>query len=157
MKVMDPGQVNGGVTSPATFANWTEIAAFNAGSTAQSSVGGGGGTGMASPKCFTISMQQDKMAYYLKKEMFIADALASIQVDFARFYAGTPLVYYRVQMENVYVTAIEEASVAGDPVTMNVSFVPEKFRYTYWPTNANGSLSTTPVIFGWNVSTMQQW
>lgn len=160
MKVMDPGQINGGSFS-STFTNWTEITAFNAGSTAQVS---NGFPSIATPKCFTISMLQDKMAYYLKKEMFTQSPVTSIQVDFTRTDpanpSGAPLVYYRLLMENVFVTAIEEAAVVtsgADPVTMNVSFVPLRFRYTYWPLNANGSLSTTPVIFGWNVSTAQQW
>lgn len=160
MKVMDPSQING--ESVATlFPGWTEINEFNAGSSAQAPVfsgGGGAGPSLAVPKCFTISMYQDKMAYYLKKQMFIGSTLTSLEIDFTKISGGTgaPLIYYKVQMENVYVTAIEEAGAAGSPVTMNVSFVPQRFRYTYYPQLATGALGT-PVIFGWDNTTNTQW
>ncbi len=157
MKVLDPNQINGESTA-ALFPNWTGIIAFNAGATFQPPGSfGGGATGPAVPKCFTISMPQDKMAYYLKRKQFFGTTLISLQMDFTKPSAGNPVVYYRVQMENVYITAVEEAVTSADGfVTVNVSFVPEKFRYTYWPQNANGTLGT-PVIFGWNVTTNMIW
>lgn len=157
MKVLDPTQINGESTA-ALFPNWTGIIAFNAGATFQPPGSfGGGATGPAVPKCFTISMPQDKMAYYLKRKQFFGTTLISLQMDFTKPSAGNPVVYYRVQMENVYITAVEEAVTSADGfVTVNVSFVPEKFRYTYWPQNANGTLGT-PVIFGWNVTTNMIW
>ena len=160
MKVTDPGQING--ESVATlFPGWTEINEFNAGSSAQPPVfsgGGGGGAYPAVPKCFTISMNQDKMAYYLKKQMFTGSSLVTLEINFTKTSGGTgaSLIYYKVQMENIYVTAIEEAGSAGSPVTMNVSFVPQRFRYTYYPQLANGSLGT-PVVFGWDNATNTQW
>ena len=157
MKVSDPSQINGESTASA-FPNWTEITAFNAGATFQPPGSfGGGATGPAVPKCFTISMLQDKMAYYLKRKQFFGTTLASLQLDFTKSTQTASVIYYRVQMENVYITAVEEAaSTSNSGITINVSFVPEKFRYTYWPQNANGTLGT-PVIFGWNVTTNQTW
>lgn len=158
MKVMDPSQIPGESVA-ANYQNWTEISAFNAGSTSEPSGfgGAGGGAGPTIPKCFTISMRQDRMAYYLKREMFLGGTLVSIQMDFTRSSGqGAEVLLYRVQMENVYVTAIEEATSGDGVVTMNVSFTPERFRYTYWPQSPTGSLGT-PVTFGWNVTTNQTW
>ena len=157
MKVSDPSQINGESTA-ALFPNWTEITAFNAGATFQPPGSfGGGATGPAVPKCFTISMLQDKMAYYLKRKQFFGTTLASLQLDFTKSTQTASVIYYRVQMENVYITAVEEAaSTSNSGITINVSFVPEKFRYTYWPQNSAGALGT-PVIFGWNVTTNQTW
>lgn len=159
MKITDPSQIPGESLASA-FPGWTEIEAFNAGSTAQAPVftgGGGGGAALAVPKCFTISMIQDKMAYYLKKQMFIGSSLTTLDIYFTRSSgAGAQVVYYKVQMENVFVTAIEEAGTGGNPVSMNISFVPQRFRYTYYPQNSSGALGT-PVVFGWDNSANTQW
>ncbi len=153
MKIMDPTQVPGECIQQG-FQNWTEVLAFNAGSTSEiTSTGGGpGGPAPGRPvtKCFTISMRQDKAAYYLKKEMYNGSTITSIQFDFVKTNgSGAPETYYRVLLDNVLVSAIEEAGNEDGSSTMNVSFVPRKFRYTYWPQNSNGSLGT-PVIFGWD-------
>lgn len=155
MRVLDPSQINGESVA-AGFQNWTEITAFNAGATQPSNFTQG--SGKADSKCFTISMSQDKMAYYLKRKLFLGSLLTSIQLDFTRTNSTNPaFIYYRVQMENVYVTAIEEAQIQGNPlITMNVSFLPAKFRYTYTPQNPNGTAGT-PTIFGWDVIMNAPW
>lgn len=156
MRVLDPSQINGESVA-AGFQNWTEITAFNAGATQPSNFTQG--SGKADSKCFTISMSQDKMAYYLKRKLFLGATLTSIQLDFTRPSNTSPtaFIYYMVQMENVYVTAIEEAQIQGNPlITMNVSFLPAKFRYTYTPQNPNGTAGT-PTIFGWDVIMNAPW
>lgn len=149
MKVMDPNQINGESRNSA-FINWTAISGFNGGSAVE-------GSDPTVTKCFTISMRQDKMAYYLKKEMYTGSSLTSVQLDFVKDVGlPSPATYYRLLMENVYVTAIEEALDDDGSIIMNVSFTPQRFRYTHWPQNPNGGLGT-PVTFGWDVSTQQQW
>ena len=158
LKVMDPTQING-ESLASGYLNWTEINAFNAGSTLPN-VSFTQGTGRPDSKCFTISMYQDKMAYYLKRKLFLGATLTSIQLDFTRpsNISPTAFIYYRVQMENVYVTAIEEATIQGNPyVTMNVSFVPARFRYTYFSQNPSNGTTAATTIFGWDVTTNTPW
>ena len=157
LKVMDPGQING-ESQGVGYLTWTEINAFNAGSTLPN-VSFTQGTGRPDSKCFTISMFQDKMAYYLKRKLFLGATLTSIQLDFTRPSNTSPtaFIYYRVQMENVYVTAMEEAQTQGNPlITMNVSFLPARFRYTFFTQNSNGTTGPT-TIFGWDVTTNATW
>ena len=156
MRVLDPSQINGESVA-AGFQNWTEITAFNAGATQPSNFTQG--SGKADSKCFTISMSQDKMAYYLKRKLFLGATLTSIQLDFTRPSNTSPtaFIYYMVQMENVYVTAIEEAQIQGNPlITMNVSFLPARFRYTFFTQNSNGTTGPT-TIFGWDVTANAPW
>ncbi len=158
MKVMDPNQIPGESLYQG-FANWTELTAFNGGSSTElpSWSGPGGGAGIPTTKCFTISMVQDKMAYYLKKEMYTGSALTSIEINMLlQSGQGAQQAYYKVLLENVFVTMIEEAAGDDGRVYMNVSFMPERFRYTYYPQTSAGTLGT-PVIFGWNQRTNQPW
>ena len=158
MKIMDPTQVNGESTLQG-YANWTELSAFNGGSSSTVPVAGpGGGAGPAVTKCFTVSMREDRTTYYLKKEMYTGSFLTSVQIDFLKNTGQpNPQPYYRLLMERVYVTFIEEAADDGSSmVTLNVSFTPERFRYTYWPQLPNGTLGT-PVVFGWDTTINQSW
>ncbi|RYD93525.1 MAG: hypothetical protein EOP54_19030 [Sphingobacteriales bacterium] len=156
MKVLDPNQINGESLQQG-FQNWSEVTALNAGSTAELSATSNPTPARPETKCFTFSMRQDKTTYYFKKEMYIGSNLASIQFDVVKNTGSQAFeTYYRVFMENAYVTAIEEA-VSEDGATMvNISVVPRRFRYTYWPQNPNGSLGT-PVVFGWDNGTNQSW
>lgn len=159
MKVLDPTQIPGQSLLQG-YVNWTELTAFNAGSSATPPTwaGPGGGAGMPVTKCFTISMPQDKIAYYLKKEMYTGSSLASVEINML-LQSGQQSMesYYKVLMENVFVTLIEEAAGDDGRVYMNVSFTPERFRYTYYPQNSSTGALGTPVIFGWNQRTNQNW
>lgn len=157
MKVMDPAQIPGETFSQA-FPNWSEVLAFNAGATAEISTGGGNPIpSRPETKCFTFSMRQDKATYYFKKEMYTSSNIASIQFDMVRTTnSPTPETYYRVFMENALVIAIEEAANEDGSTMVNISVVPRRFRYTYWPQNSNGTLGT-PVIFGWDNVINQAW
>lgn len=156
MKVMDPVHIEG-ESFVTQFSKWTELAAFNGGSEAEPPAAFGGAPGELSTKCFTISMRQDKSGYYLKKKMYARSTLASIQIDVTKNTgSANPETFYRLLMENVYVTSIEEAVDEDGSTTMNVSFVPRRFRYTYWPQLNNGTLGT-PVQFGWDNSTNKEW
>jgi type VI protein secretion system component Hcp len=155
---LNDGSVVGESTAQG-FAGWTYINAFNAGSTSEVLIGAGGGGGMspAVTKCFTVSMIQDKAAYFLKSKMYTGSPLTHVQFDFTKSGGnGTVITYYRVLLEDVYVSAIEEATTEGSIVTMNVSFTPQKFRYTYWPQNSAGTVGT-PVIFGWDLNVNKSW
>ena len=158
MKVMDPNPIPGEVQLP-NYENWTEVTAFNAGSTTEPPtwIGPGGGAGLPVTKCFTISMPQDKLAYYLKREMYTRSSLASVELNMLS-PSGSPTTqaHYKVLLENVYVTLIEEAADDDGRIHMNVSFVPERFRYTYYPQSQTGT-PNTPVIFGWNQRTNLNW
>ncbi len=159
MKVMDPSQVPGESILQG-FANWTELTAFNAGSSTELPTWGGtgGSAGIPTTKCFTISMKQDKMAYYLKKEMYSGSSLASVEINMLLQTGQTSMqAYYKVLMENVFVTLIEEAAGEDGRVYMNVSFMPERFRYSYYPQNPQNGTLGTPVIFGWNQRTNSTW
>lgn len=158
MKVMDPSQVPGEALMQG-FTNWSEVLAVNAGASSGAVSWGGPGGSVAPPttKCFTISMMQDKMVYYLKREMYTGSTLTSVEINALKETGQpSPQSYYRVLMENVYVTMVEEALNEDGMSVVNISFVPERFRYTYYPQTQTGALGT-PVVFGWNQRTNQIW
>ncbi len=151
----------GGVQGESTVTNyvgWTEVNSFNGGSTAAVSTGGGGGgAAPAVTKCFTVSILQDKASYHLKRKMYLGSPLINVQLDFLRQNgAGGAIVYYRLFMENVYVTAIEEAVTDDAGILMNISFTPQRFRYSYFFQNPNGS-PAPPSIFGWDTFQNTTW
>ena len=158
MKVMDPAQIPGECFQQG-FQQWSELTAFNGGSTTEL-ITSGGNPSPTRPetKCFTFSMLQDKVGYWFKKEMYNGTNIASIQFDMVKMTSGAGALqtYYRVYMENALVTAIEEAGSEDGQTNMNISVVPRRFRYTYWPQNQDGSLGT-PVTFGWDVTTNTAW
>ncbi|RYF90177.1 MAG: hypothetical protein EOO03_04270 [Chitinophagaceae bacterium] len=158
MKIMDPNQING-ESRTTGFINWTEIMAFNGGSGFEIIMGGGGSApGKAETKCFTVSLIQDKTTYWLKKEMYTGSSMTSVQFDFTKVTnQATKQTYYRLYMEDVMVSNIEEAVDEGGQSIINVSFVPAKFRYSYWAQLPNGSLEPTPVVFGWDVMANKIW
>jgi type VI secretion system Hcp family effector len=158
MQVTGSGAPQGEVTQTG-FIGWTEINDFNAGATLEVSLvgGGGGGAGIPATKCFTISMLQDKASYYLKRQLYTGIPLTRVELVFQQTNGGGTLsTYYKVLMENVYVTAIEEAGNQDGRSLMNVSFTPSRFKYTYTPLSAGGNPGT-PVVFGWDVAQNVQW
>ena len=158
IKVVDNGSQVPGEAVTQGYANWSEVTGFNGGSTAEPLTSGPGGVSRPETKCFTVSMLQDKMAYALKRAMYMGKSLTSIQLDFTRMgAAGSPAVYYRLYMEDVSVTLLEEAAVEDNRSQMNIAFVPTRFRYTYWQQLPNGTMTNTPVIFGWNTTSNQPW
>lgn len=156
MQVTDPGAPLG-ESSRQSHAGWSDIFAYNAGSTSAVTLGGGAGgsVGMAATKCFTVSVYQDRMAYYLKRKMYTGSNIQRVTLDFIRPNGtSTGFMHYKVVMENVYVTAIEEANLV-ETITMNISFTPSRFRYTYYP--QTGGPGSTPVVFGWDVAQNIAW
>ena len=158
MQITDPGAPLGEVFETG-HVGWTNFLAYNAGSTSAVTLGGGGGgnVGMAATKCFTVSMNQDRMAHYLKRKMYTGTNIQRVTLDFIRVDGTGPgYMHYKVVMENVYVTAIEEGD-SGPIITMNISFTPSRFRYTYTPRDGSGGTANTPVSFGWDVVQNIAW
>lgn len=154
MKIQEPGAPPGESVA-AAFPGWSEITDLNAGASAELPVGWNGG-GAVTTKCFTISMALDRVGYYLKRKMYQRVLIRNMQIDITKQTGQGLQTYYSIALEDVYVTLVEEGVNEEGRTTLNVSFVPEKFRYTYYPQNSNGSLGT-PVVFGWNQRMNVAW
>ena len=90
--------------------------------------------------------------------MYTGSEIPSVVVDFETpDGTGTAVIYYKIEMANAFVTSVTEAGNDADGRPLcNITLTPRKFRYTYKPFNANGSLGT-PVVFGWDRVTQTNW
>ena len=158
MQITDPSIISGESLS-ASHPNWIDIQAFQAGGCATVTfTGGPGGTQPSNPTTndFTFTTFVNKTTAHFKTQMNTGSVIATVVVDF-EINSGSLLIFYKIQMENAYVTSVTEAGTDADGRPLcNITLSPSKFRYTYRPINANGSLGTA-VIFGWDRLTNTAW
>lgn len=141
--------------------DWIDIEAFQAGGCATVTFTGGPGgpqPSNATTNDFTFTTNVEKTTTFFKSKMYTGTSITSVLVDFERLTGGnTSLIYYKIQMENAFVTSVTEAGTNADgkPVC-NITLSPSKFKYTYRPININGTLGTA-IIFGWDRLTNTTW
>lgn len=99
---------------------------------------------------FIFNMSMSKPVNLLRKSMYLAAPLRSVDIVFRK--AGASLFeYYKIHLENVLVTGISEGVSAGSINEMQISLDPQKFHWTYIPQSASGTAGT-PVKFGYDKS-----
>lgn len=97
---------------------------------------------------FIFNMSMGKPVNLLRKSMYLAAPLKSVDIVFRK--AGASLFeYYKIHLENVLVTGISEGVSVGSINEMQISLDPQKFHWTYIPQSASGAAGT-PVKFGYN-------
>ena len=111
------------------------------------------GAGQPAVKDFAFTFYYDRSTNPLRSALFTGVPISTITVDYIE-YPGA-LIKYKILMEDVYVTAIDNGWSSGDSrAIVNISFKPSRFRYTYYATAGNLG---TGVVFGWNVVTGAPW
>lgn len=151
MQINDPGQINGESLS-STHTNWIDVQSFQGGAGAAVSITSGGiSAGRPTTSDFTFLLCVDKATAHLKTQMYLGSEIPSVVVDFERVDGASNVVtYYKIELANAYVTSVSEAGTNSDGkplVSLSLAF--RKFKYTYRPLTANGSLGT-PIVFGWD-------
>ena len=140
-----------GESVDATHKEWIDVLAFTDGATAKI-VPNSSPTVFTNEFSFTIYI--DKSLNPLRRVLFVGTHITNIQFDMRK--AGNSQLYEQVYMENVVVTSITGGlDGASDRGTINVSFCPAKFRYTYYITAPNGTQTTN--LFGWDVQGNITW
>lgn len=159
MQISDPSIIPGESLST-SHPNWIDIQAFQGGGCATVTFSPGpGGTqpNDATTGDFTFTTLVNKTTAHFKTQMYTRSDIGSLVVEFERNISNSLLVYYKIQMENAYVTSVTEAgnNADGRPLC-NITLSPRRFRYTYYPTGNNGP-SPTNFVFGWDRTTTTIW
>ncbi|MFZ4771533.1 MAG: Hcp family type VI secretion system effector [Ferruginibacter sp.] len=157
MQISDPGIISGESLN-SSHTNWIDIKAFQGGACAAVTISGAGTQiGQPTTNDFTFTTLVNKTTAHFKNQMYTGSDIPTVFVDFTIFDGSTDLVYYKIEMANAFVTSVTEAGTDADGKPLcNITLTPRKFRYTYKPIMANGSLGT-PVIFGWDRVTLTNW
>lgn len=142
--------INGESTS-STHRNEIEASSFGQentgcvvnGSTTSASCGGTVGR-------FIFNMKVNLSLTAINKSLFLAKPLESVEVFFLKpTGASQPQVYYKVKLENVFVTHVTNAIEGDDVGSVQVALDAAKITWTYIPQRPDGSMGT-PVVFGWD-------
>lgn len=137
---------------------WIEALATAGGECTEITFGGpsGGTASRPTVKEFTFSFNLDKATNLLRKKLYEGVPITNMNIEYVRQGGGNNLVFYKIYMEDVFVTSVDNGWSEGSLPIVNVSFKPIKFRYSYYPLTPQGNLGPA-VIFGWNLQTNTMW
>ena len=114
------------------------------------------GAGKASFSDVSIQKRFDKSSPKLMQALVAGQHLTNITFHFVKAGANSE-VFLTYEFDNVFVTSVSDsASTGGDSSpSESVSFAMGSAKVTYYPQSPDGSLSRNPVIFSWDLSTIQ--
>ena len=105
---------------------------------------------------FSCVIYTDKALNQLRNALFTGKHLTNVQFEFLIPGVNGSQLYQQIYMESVVITSITGGLSGGeDRGTINISFCPAKFRYTYYHYDAQGVQSSN--IFGWNIAENLVW
>ncbi len=137
--------------------NWTTLSSVSFGVSNPTAIGGvGGGTGRAVFDSVVLTKLVDLLTPQLMSALTTGTALnagganADVTIEFTKPGATGPVTFFRFEIKLAYISKTTSAAAASDgSVSETVTLVGGAFRYTYWPTLANGNLGT-PVVKAWS-------
>jgi type VI protein secretion system component Hcp len=112
------------------------------------------GCGVPSLADFNVMITLSAATIALKKKTLNGTPLASIDVAFIK-QGTTPFLYYRIHMENVFVTSVQESASSEAPI-FAVSFAPARIAWQHVKQNSDGSQGTR-TTYGWDVALNAAW
>lgn len=150
LKLNDGTQLMAGESRDSKHVGWIDVLAYTDGANNKIV---NGQTSKALANEFSCTIYLDKALNQLRKALFIGSHFSNVQFEFV--IAGQ--LYEQIYMEAVVVTSITGGLNGGqDRGTINISFCPARFRYTYYYYNAGGGV-TGNNIFGWDVQQNTAW
>jgi type VI protein secretion system component Hcp len=112
------------------------------------------GCGKATLTDFSAMIKLSAATIALKKKTLNGTFLTSIDVAFIK--AGpTPFTYYKIHMENVATTSVQESASSEEPI-FAVSFAPARIAWQHVKQNSDGSQGTR-TTYGWDVAINAAW
>ena len=149
------GLIEGESTLP-NYSKWIVVSAYSNGVSTTVNIGPGG-AGVPNFQDLAFTLCVDKSMIPLKQVLFTGQPLTKVNVEFLKSSPNGTFAFYKIQMEGVYITSISEGGSVGNDVMMaNVTFSPSRVRYIYTPTLPSG-LPGTPMQYGWDRITNNQW
>ena len=152
-----PGQVQGESTITG-FENQIEATAYsNAIAGCQSTVSGsGGGACKTSIGSLAFTMKINRSVIPLKYFATNGLTLPSVDISFRSNNADGKYVYYRIRLENVLVSAIEEGGTTSELPTISVELTPGRIAWAYYQQKSGGSPTLT-ASHGWSIADHTPW
>lgn len=148
-----------GESQDANHKDWIDASAFSGGGSNIVSLSGSGvATGKTSTQDFLFTICLDKSVNLLRNSMYKGQVISSVIVEFVVPNGGNTTVVSKIEMQQVYVTSISEGGTTADNKNLvNISFVPTRFRHTYYPIDPTTGVVGTPIIFGWDILKNIPW
>jgi type VI secretion system secreted protein Hcp len=130
---------------------WVDLDSFHWGVVQPHSAGTGGGlgAGRASFHDLTVVASIDKANAAILGKCAKGDHLGKISISAAKA-GGDQQEYYKVDLEDVLVTAVDVNGAHGAEIKVSYSFQGSKLKSTYKEQTAKGSLGPG-VDFGWDI------
>lgn len=155
MKVIASGySFNGGVTD-AGYQNQISVFSYadglqGCGTTSTSTTSVGGCKTSLSPFQAIIPLSLATIDF--RSAMLQGKILSSVELVVTRSSGETSLAYYKIQMQNVSISSVQEGASNGETVqTISVSLIPTKIIWTLISQTATGAPGTTS-SYGWDFS-----
>ncbi|MBE9463281.1 type VI secretion system tube protein Hcp [Dyadobacter subterraneus] len=143
------------------YENYIEITGVQFGAEAESSYTKGGGASVGKPSFDVISITKnvDKLSNELLKNIAAGKSIPLIEIaTTARPQQGSELVVHKIELKNVFVTKISDASAGCDDcgtLAESVSFVYKAIRITTYSQDAKtGVFSANPNPFELDIPTL---
>ncbi len=156
MKIMktNTAQINGESTVRG-YENDVVINAESQSSTLPFSVGTGGGVGKISIGDFSFQTNLSSVSIPLMTIMFQGMHLYSVDLYYVN--TGCNCAFYKVHMENVYITTIAEAT-GDESISQQITLSPLQIAWAYYKQTNTGVIPSIPTNqFAWNRSTNSTW
>lgn len=139
-----------GESTDAKHKDWIEIRSYSQGFTNTSlrSSGGGGGAGKVS--CGDVSVMKgiDKASPVLMGAVMMGKHIAKGTLAFRTSSGKGDVDYYTVTMEDLLIDSVQQSDSSGDgsKITESVSLNAQKYKFSYSPQKADGSLDAAKVF-----------
>ena len=151
----DGSQINGeSITT--NFVNWVEVNATGFGhNTPITFTSGGSSVGKTTPTDFSFQVPVNASSLPLLTLEYAGLRLKSADVWYVQ--SGCNCAYYKIHMEDVFITGLTEADSTSTSIAQQFTFAPVKYAMAYYKQNpSTGSIPTTPTnTFGWDRAASQ--
>lgn len=161
--VAPPGELGGMIIGNATadkHKNEIEVLSYSQGVTSCSpnATRGGLGACKASVSDLSIMTQLSPGVNQLRALTFTGKKLVSVDLVFERKTGDQNAVFYKIHMEDVTVTSLQESGSEGgdDNPTVSASFAASRIAWAIYKQNTNGALELANTV-GFNVATNALW
>ncbi|MEP6701096.1 MAG: type VI secretion system tube protein Hcp [Bacteroidota bacterium] len=147
-----------GESTAVGFSNQIDVSAYSQGIAGCPVItGGGSGACKTSVGTFTFMMRINRSIIPLKALALSGNVLPNVEVSFvATGGDGTPYTYYKIKMEDVIISSMQESGEAPEFPTFSVELRVKRIAWGYRRQNRDGSLEPFSVT-GWDVSSNQPW
>ena len=155
VKIMDQNNIliKGGSTNR-FYTNQIEAIGFGQENTSCStnSPTGGGGACAGKVGHFILNMQINESVPLLDKALCAGNAMKTVDIYFVRTPGPTPVEYYSIHLQSVYITHVTNSDDLTNAGTVQFELDAAKISWTFTPQSNTGPAGT-PVTFNWNVLT----